>query len=136
MEDHSTYVKFIESELVKTKHSKVKSSHPINGIVKILNFFLNKKKRNFVFMFPSLKENNVEITIKDIINDLSTCNIITFEKENGFIKILDTSSKYGQCTIPVNFIPRVKQSVKIEELISYTMLDKITSGIYDKFPIV
>ena len=145
MDNHNMYITFIESELNKMNMSKVKSTNTVSGVIKILNHFLNRNSRNYVFMFPvktktdSAKNgSSVQLTIRDIQNDMSTCvNIDTIENK-GFVVMIGSSSQFGECKRREPYkVPQTKsESMKLDVSIPLEIVSKIHSNIYKQFPIV
>lgn len=138
MNDHEMYMDYIQQELKKTIGAKTKSNDPIEGVVTILNFILNKNKRNFVFMFPSQTKNKqIEVTIRHIKHEVSTCVLVSFEIIKGYVKIIETSSKYGKCSVQKKYSsPNKTKNNNIDDVISVEMSRKIYSNVYKNFPLV
>jgi hypothetical protein len=122
--------------------SKVKSSDAISGVIKILGHFLNGKKRNYVFMFPSQKKmtelHSVEVTIRDIQNDMSTCAIVNVVYDKGFVIVVGHSSKFGECKRREPYmIPKKKtERMELDVSIPLEIVSKIYSNVYKQFPLV
>lgn len=156
MNDHNEYIRFIESEMNELVGSKVKSTSPVNGVVKILNHFMNKQGtvRKYIFMYPvriqhpeikfktkvpgePVDEGKVEITIRDIANDMASCVIFDVVNHNGFIMISDFKSKYGECSQREQYaIPkRESENNTIEPNMPAELVSKIYSNVYNEYPV-
>jgi hypothetical protein len=157
MDEHNKYIKFIDGQLKKTIGAKVKSSDPVKGVVKILSHFFNQKGtvRNYIFMYPTriqnpatkfkitgkdepVDEGKVEITIRDILNDMSSCVIFDIIKHKGFFIINDSSSKFGECSPREPYaVPFKKSEMKdFESNIPPAIVTKIVNNVYSEFPLV
>ena len=140
MDDYNYYIRYIDQELNATHNAKVKSNVIANGVFKILDHFLNGKTRRFVFMFPKISMNDVEITIRDVNNGTSTCVVITAERIHGYVVIIGHKSKFGECTRDIRYTsPRdqiTNKQTSIQVSIPDELLAKINSNIYHQFSII
>jgi hypothetical protein len=154
MDEHNKYIRFIEHEIETFRGAKVKSKDVVSGIVKILNHFMNKggNIRKYVFMYPTrvpnprtnfttddTDDNNdkVEISVRDITNDMSSCVVFDISREDGYVILKDFKTKYGECALsqPYKVPPVVKDRHKLESTIPLEIVKKIFNNVYHEFPL-
>lgn len=134
--EHDLYIDFLQNELLKTHGAKIKMKDPVDAVIRILDTVLNGNGRNFVFMFPKHKGEIIELTIGDINNENSSCVIIAYENINRYIKIKDTSSKYGKCALTETFKPKTVVKVfEIDDAVPLELINKIDSDVYKNIKI-